>query len=212
MQRINGLIGLLLLATILSGCFSSTAQVPDGGSLSARCQSTVSSADIYYKAMTNTKAEQKTASQVLMSLARGNSRKITIDQANGDQLDTHYSSDHNRPAIQDLAKQLSIVPAGDQAIVLGFQRLHTFGGKNNRYANNYLQAYIVTTGTSDPAILQKLTSAANELKDFACLQVNVIGLDKTHRLKMAEALKPLADRLRFSSSNYQEWKHLVDAS
>jgi hypothetical protein len=199
---------MLLPILALGGCFSSVAKtsskIPD------QCQSHASKADYYYAGMANNGAEQKTNAKLLSILAKIDSHKITIDQVNGNQLDTLYSSNHNQRAVQDIGKKWPIVPATDPGIVAPFQRLRTFGSQGNRYQNSYLQAYIVTTGTSDPATLAKLGSAARELQGFTCLRINVIGLDKAHRLKMSEALSPVADRLHFSSSNYQEWQNLID--
>jgi hypothetical protein len=198
-------IFLLPLLTI-TGCFSSAAEIKS--KFSAKCQSTAAEADHYFVGSAPTEQAKAIVTQVGGSLARAHSRKITIDQLNGDQLYTIYSSEHDQRAIQGIARRWSIAPVTDQGIAAPFQRLHTFG---NNYQNIILQAFIVTAGTSDPAALSKIRAAATNLKTFHCLQVNVIGIDPAHRLKMAEALSPIDNnRLRFGGTDYQEWKHLVD--
>jgi hypothetical protein len=196
----------LLPLFAITGCFSNAAEPK--GKFPAQCQSTAAEPDHYLVGIAPTEPTKATVTQVASALARGHSRKVTIDQLNGDQLYTIYSSEHDQRAIQGIARRWSIAPITEEGIAAPFQRLQTFG---NSYHNIVMQAFIVTAGTSDPAALSKIRAAATNLKNFHCLQVNVIGIDPAHRLKMAEALSPIDNnRLRFGGSDYQEWQHLVD--
>jgi hypothetical protein len=195
----------LPLFLFLPGCFSSTAETK--GKFPPRCQSTATEPDYYLVSSVTTEPEKVLASQVTSALARSYSRKTTIDQLNGDQLYTLFSSEHNQRAIQSIANQWIIAPILDSGIATAIQRIQTFGNSDTKIA---LQVYIVGSGTSDPAALSKIRTAANNIKSFHCLQVNFIGVAPAHRLKMAEALSPLRDRLRFSGSNYQEYQTLID--
>jgi hypothetical protein len=197
---------LLLFLLPLTGCFSTAAELKS--QYPSQCQSTATEPDRYLAGIAPTEPAKAIVTQVTSALARGHSRKITIDQLNGDQLYTIYSSEQDQRAIQGIGSRWPIAPILDTGIAAPFQRLHTFG---NRYSNIILQAFIVTPGTSDPAALRKIRAAATNLKTFHCLQVNVIGIEPAHRLKMAEALSPIDNnRLRFGGTHYQEWQHLVD--
>jgi hypothetical protein len=194
---------LLILPIFLHGCFSAKAdnKLP-------KCQSTATEPDLYLASSTPTESEKQIAIQVTNALARSHSRIFTIDQVNGDQLQTIYSNEHDQRVIQSIANNnLVIAPVTPQGIVAPFQRLYTFG-KNP--SNIMLQAYIITSGTSDPTALTKIRTAAQNLTKFHCLQVNVIGLDPAHRLKMSEALSPIRSHLRFSGTDQQEWQQLID--
>jgi hypothetical protein len=177
-------------------------------SILPKCQNMATESDLYLVSSTPTKSNQQIALQVINALALTHSRIFTIDKVNGDQLQTIYSNEHDQRVIQSIANNsLVIAPVTPQGIVAPFQRLHTFG-KNP--SNIMLQAYIITSGTSDPTALTKIRTAAQNLTKFHCLQVNVIGLDPAHRIKMSEALSPIRSHLRFSGSDQQEWQQLID--
>ena len=147
--------------------------------------------------------------QVLDGLARLDSRQITIDRVTGDQLNTIYSNRHDRRAIQQVAKQWTIVPVTEKGIVAPFERIHAIGHSNDDIGI-FSKVYIFTAGTSNPDTLEKIRTAATTLQGYSCLQVNVIGLDSANRLKMSEALNPINTKLRFASRDRQEWQQLID--
>jgi monofunctional glycosyltransferase len=108
-------------------------------SILPKCQNMATEADLYLVSSTPTKSNQQIALQVINALARSHSRIFTIDQMNGDQLQTVYSNERDQRVVQSIANNsLAIAPVTPQGIVAPFQRLHTFG-KNP--SNIILQAY-----------------------------------------------------------------------
>jgi hypothetical protein len=197
------LVFLLTIPFLIPACSNSVAEVKP--KFSPRCQATAVASNAYVVGGDDSQA--KLTKQVFNSLARKQGGQITIDQINGEQLNTLYSSRFDRAVLQRMGKEWSGMAITGDGLAAPFERLHSL---SEVHTNTVLQAYILTPGTSDLQVLAKLTSAAQELKSHPCVQVNVIGLDKVNRLKMAEALKPIRDRLRFASDNRQEWQQLID--
>jgi hypothetical protein len=196
---------LLLISLVLGlpTCADSAAQVKT--TFPASCQATASTSMIYV--VGGDESQGKLTNQVFNVLATKQGSQVTVDQIDGNQLNTLYSSHVDRKALQQIGKNWTKVAVNGDGLVAAFQRIHNL---NEVTAQVGLQAYLITPGTSDPQVLAKLTSTAQELKNHTCIQVNVIGLDKVNRLKMAEALKPIANRLRFASDNRKEWQQLLN--
>jgi hypothetical protein len=197
-------VAFFFLSTVVSGC-AAGSRASSKSAFPPQCQNTASSTDIFVAFSATNENEKKTVTQVTNSIARTEGRQITIDQI-GDELHTIYSNKLDRQILQRLVKATSPVPVADVGLVAAFDRVRTLAAQSPKG----LIGYVVTPGSSDPKTLAEIRRAATSLKPYQCFQLKVIGVDSIHRLKLAESLHPIADKLRFASSDRQEWQQLID--
>jgi hypothetical protein len=198
-------VALISLSTIASGC-NASSRASSKAAFAPQCQSTPSSTDISVAFSATNEDEKKKVLQVMNSIARIDGRQITIGQIEGDELHIEYSNQLDRPIVQRIGKAIATAPVTDRGIVAAFEQVHTLAERSPKG----LKAFIITNGSSDAKTLADIRRAAMSLKPYQCFQLKVIGVSSIHRLKLAESLHPIADKLQFAGTNRQEWAQLID--
>jgi hypothetical protein len=199
-------VALIALSSIASGC-SASSRASSRAAFAPQCQSsTPSSTDISVAFSATNEDEKKKVLQVINSIARIDGRQITVAQIEGDELHIEYSNQLDRPIVQRIGKAIVTAPVTDRGIVAAFEQVHTLAERSPKG----LKAFIITNGSSDAKTLADIRRAAISLKPYQCFQLKVIGVSSIHRLKLAESLHPIGDKLQFASNNRQEWQQLID--
>ena len=134
--------------------------------------------------------------------------KIIVDTLNGQNIENLFSGDASRQSVQDISTNFKVSPSSDKAIVQAFNRMLEIGDKNGQRP---LYAYILTSGTSDPATLAEIhaISVAFAKKKVPNVYFHIVGLSPPHRLEMSKAIAPLDDCIKFSSASDGEWVQLL---
>jgi hypothetical protein len=197
-------VALIALSTIASGCGASSRASSKAFSL--QCQNIPSSTDISVAFSATNEDEKKKVLQLMNSIARIDGRQITVGQIEGDELHIEYSNQLDRPIVQRIGKAIVTAPVTDRGIVAAFEQVHTLAERSPKG----LKAFIITNGSSNAKTLADIRRAAMSLKPYQCFQLKVIGVSSIHRLKLAESLHPIGDKLQFASNNRQEWQQLID--
>jgi hypothetical protein len=133
--------------------------------------------------------------------------EMVIDRQSSDRLETIYSNKIDRRTLQKLSQNIAIAPTDALGFVAAIDRLNTI---TKDRPDRLTIAYIITEGTSDPQVIDRLKSAVNNLQDRRCLFVRAIGLNSTHRLPTSEAFHGIRDRIRFASSDAKEWRKSME--
>jgi hypothetical protein len=135
--------------------------------------------------------------------------KIVFDTLEGNDIRNQFSPNmSSRRSLLELSTKLKVTSSSDKAIVLAFNRMLEIGEKNGQRP---LYAYILTSGTSDPATLAEIhaISVAFAKKKVPNVHFHIVGLSPTHRLEMSKAIAPLDDCMKFSSASDGEWVQLL---
>jgi hypothetical protein len=129
-----------------------------------------------------------------------------------------FSGQANRRTIRTLFEELdgdrsqsgiSPTPSSDQALTPGVKRLL----ERVKYSAEpqELHFYLVTQGTSNPAVISQIRAITTELAehDLSQTQVYLIGLNPEHRVAFADAFNPIRQVVKSATANDGEWLPLV---
>ncbi len=133
---------------------------------------------------------------------------VIVDTLNGQNIENLFSGDASRRSVQDISTKLKVTPSDDKAIVQAFNRMLEIGEKNGQRP---LYAYILTSGTSNPATLAEIhaISVAFAKKKVSNVHFYIVGLSPANRLDLSKATAPLDDFIQFSSASDGEWVQLL---
>jgi hypothetical protein len=166
---------------------------------------------IYIGVQANSPTHTSLAQDLLYQVARKThaNQWIVIDLMRSEKGDNLFSSPPTRRAIQEVMTHFEAeTESSDRAIIQSFNHLVELAIEKQ---GRSFHGYLVTSGTSNPATLNELRSLATKLADqkLPNVHVYVVGLSANNRIKMSEAMKPLARCIQFAGESDTEWVQLV---
>ncbi|MEP0810037.1 hypothetical protein [Coleofasciculus sp. FACHB-SPT9] len=71
--------------------------------------------------------------------------------------------------------------------------------------------YIVTNGTSDPQIIERVREICSSLskQNLQNAHLYLLGLSSNNRLPISQGFTPISDHVEFASADYNEWIQLL---
>ena len=173
------------------------------------CTSESTQSTVYIAIAINNEDELRFVQNFIYAIAKKVSDStIIVDTLNGQNIENLFSGEASRRSVQDISTTLKVTPSNANAIVQAFNRMLEIGDKNRQRP---LYAYILTSGTSDPATLAEIhsISVAFAKKKVPNVHFHIVGLPPAHRLEMSKAIAPLDDCMKFSSASDGEWVQLL---
>jgi hypothetical protein len=105
---------------------------------------------------------------------------------------------------------ISIAKTSIEDKIVPFEKLVSIA--KSKRTDERLTAFIITTGTTNPLALQRISVAIEKLLNYKNLQIYVIGLNLSNRSAMYDTVKFLRTRIKLSDTNPQEWLPFIKAS
>jgi hypothetical protein len=166
---------------------------------------------VYIGVQANSPTQTSLAHDFLYQVARKTraNQWMVIDVMRSGEGDNVFSNPPTRRAIQEIMTHFETeTESGDRAVVQSFNHLVELAIENQ---GRSFHGYLVTSGTSNPTTLKELRELATKLADqnLPNVHVYVVGLSASSRIKMSEAMKPLACCVQFAGESDAEWVQLV---
>lgn len=162
---------------------------------------------VYVGAAIETPAQVKRTQAVVDAIARRLNEQdyLTLDVLAQNDVLPQYSSNVSRIQIRDTLTALLLTSSDEQALVKAVSRIATMCEENK---GRPIRAFLITEGSTNPAVLHSIQSIATRMKTCTNLQLFLVGLSSKASIPTSAAFAPLHSQIR-SARGDQEWELFV---